>query len=203
MQDFDSQHLGAPQCPALLLSREQGIEEWLSALPHSSLEHPNLGLLGLSFSLKPEMATLTYTQAMDKESFLLHGRRGQSTLLRDSRRSLKPQQTLGKCPWGATVEGGLPPHSSPDLESRTEWAEKNQGTRGSEPLSGRGHTIRVSATIPGPAPPRPSTCPYNRSMSTEPCPCALRPDVTHVRTLRRRRSEGPLYRPKTHPEGEV
>lgn len=105
---------------------------------------PRLGLLGLSFSLKPEMATLTYTQALDKESFLLHGRRGQSTLPRDSRRSLKPQQTLGKCPWGATVGSGLPPHSSPDLESRTESGEKNQGTRGSEPLSG----VTPSVSLP-------------------------------------------------------
>lgn len=68
--------------------------------------------VGLRFSLKPRMATGTYTQALDKESFLLHGRRGQSTLPRDSRRSLKPQQTLGKCPWGATVGGGLPPPPS-------------------------------------------------------------------------------------------
>lgn len=68
--------------------------------------------VGLRFSLKPRMATRTYTQALDKESFLLHGRRGQSTLPRDSRRSLKPQQTLGKCPWGATVGGGLPPPPS-------------------------------------------------------------------------------------------
>lgn len=100
---------------------------------------PRLGLLGLSFSLKPGMATLTYTQALDNESFLLHGRRGQSTLPRDSRRSLKPQQTLGKCPWGATMGGGLPPPPFTRPREQDRVREKNQGTGGLSRFQGSHH----------------------------------------------------------------
>ena len=138
MQDFDSQYPGAPQCPAVIIKGASS-GGMAPCPPPPITGTPRLCLLSLSFSLKPGMATLTYTQALDQESFLLHGRRGQSILPRDSRRSLKPQQTLGKCPWGATMGGGLPPHPSPDLESRTECGKRTKAPGGLSRFQGSHH----------------------------------------------------------------